>query len=302
MAFADRDPATIESVLQDLIHHFDYVSELGFQVHCWSEVWHLQSPSGREVHEAVYANEAIDRDLRTLFAIKLGRLPYWDKRTDEIGESEGIRISTTSFPLAPTAARAAQLYLEDRACCLVTSSIFGRSEWTDVVILPSGLPSKVFFLDDSTLRAKFWREVALIENFTSAQLAEIAGWAFPRLRFHVDVWGQTSRMEGSFINLRDPLVNNLGGLNDFAPEVWADNHNAFDIQVRMAALASVDCSLESSNTRKNVKAMRERDVQFDGATVRCEWHAKLEPHRNRIHFDVRGDRVLIGLFASHLTT
>lgn len=52
--------------------------------------------------------------------------------------------------------------------------------------------------------------------------------------------------------------------------------------------------------------MRERDVTHDGTVFRCEWHAKLEPNRNRIHFSEPSEhlagRVLAGIFVDHLNT
>ena len=52
--------------------------------------------------------------------------------------------------------------------------------------------------------------------------------------------------------------------------------------------------------------MRLRDVEYGGEVYRCEWHSKLEPHRNRIHFHVIGGKgepeVLIGIFHEHLAT
>jgi hypothetical protein len=51
--------------------------------------------------------------------------------------------------------------------------------------------------------------------------------------------------------------------------------------------------------------MRQRDVNHEGQVIRCEWHSKLEPHRNRIHFafdDTLGGKILIGIFVDHLDT
>lgn len=43
-----------------------------------------------------------------------------------------------------------------------------------------------------------------------------------------------------------------------------------------------------------------------GVRLRCEWHSKIEPHRNRIHFfpgDERtGGRLVVGIFVDHLRT
>ncbi len=52
--------------------------------------------------------------------------------------------------------------------------------------------------------------------------------------------------------------------------------------------------------------MRLRDVEFNGQVYHCEWHSKIEPHRNRIHFcvidGIAEARVLIGIFHEHLAT
>jgi hypothetical protein len=53
-------------------------------------------------------------------------------------------------------------------------------------------------------------------------------------------------------------------------------------------------------------AMREREVTYEGRAFRCEWHVKIERHRNRIHFTLPGQgpggKILIGLFVKHLST
>ena len=50
--------------------------------------------------------------------------------------------------------------------------------------------------------------------------------------------------------------------------------------------------------------MRYRDANFGGHVYRCEWHSKLELHRNRIYFHIGDEgtdgRVLIGIFHRHL--
>ena len=50
--------------------------------------------------------------------------------------------------------------------------------------------------------------------------------------------------------------------------------------------------------------MKQRDAVFEGKTYRCEWHSKIEPHRNRIHFfpPPVGSEIVVGLFVDHLDT
>ena len=70
-------------------------------------------------------------------------------------------------------------------------------------------------------------------------------------------------------------------------------------------LLGIEVSIEG-NTRNSESLMRLRDVEFRGQTHRCEWHSKIEPHRNRIHFCVIDNmaetRILIGIFTEHLPT
>ncbi|MGH3693297.1 MAG: hypothetical protein ACRDRX_04730 [Pseudonocardiaceae bacterium] len=50
--------------------------------------------------------------------------------------------------------------------------------------------------------------------------------------------------------------------------------------------------------------MRKRYVAYEGSRYCCEWHAKIERHRNRIHFTLPAagpaGRILIGIFTEHL--
>lgn len=65
----------------------------------------------------------------------------------------------------------------------------------------------------------------------------------------------------------------------------------------------VECSLDNPNTHRKTGAMSEREVTFEERAVRCEGHTKLEPHhRSRVHFEVSGAEVLVGIFADHLST
>jgi hypothetical protein len=64
-------------------------------------------------------------------------------------------------------------------------------------------------------------------------------------------------------------------------------------------------SRESVKTHSNNSAMRLRDVEFNGDKITCEWHTKLRPEIDRIHFAFGGscgDKILIGIFVDHLPT
>jgi hypothetical protein len=64
-----------------------------------------------------------------------------------------------------------------------------------------------------------------------------------------------------------------------------------------------EISRESEKTRRSKALMRHRDVEYCGRILRCEWHSKLRPDKNRIHFAKLDDQaVFIGIFVKHLPT
>ena len=73
----------------------------------------------------------------------------------------------------------------------------------------------------------------------------------------------------------------------------------------ISARLGINVSIEGT-TRRNERLMKRRDVEFNGRVYRCEWHSKIEGHRNRIHFypgdETTEDRILVGIFHKHLPT
>ena len=132
---------------------------------------------------------------------------------------------------------------------------------------------------------------------------------FPASFFHPDLATQTGHFSQSFRELRAVVIAHLAALNDHYRTVY-DEHGGENGAVRdtMRARAHIDISPESPNTHRNAAAMAERDVTFAGVKVRCEWHAKLAWDVDRIHFCyghpgvAGGARLLVGIFARHLTT
>ena len=98
-------------------------------------------------------------------------------------------------------------------------------------------------------------------------------------------------------------------INDDFFSQLVEGRQLTDICDHVRAKCRVDISPESPNTHDNAKAMREREVFFDGKTIVCEFHSKLTLTHDRIHFspslisDKNDNKFLIvGPFADHLTT
>lgn len=102
------------------------------------------------------------------------------------------------------------------------------------------------------------------------------------------------------------MVHHLGALNDeFLTQykLAAASGRISDVEAHFGSLGVGGVSMESVKTRRNAAAMRMRDVEFEDRVVRCEWHTKIKPNIDRIHFAFGDDldgRLLIGIFVDHL--
>jgi hypothetical protein len=153
------------------------------------------------------------------------------------------------------------------------------------------------YADDEQL---FYRSLFELESVPESNFFELAADAFPRLCFSANL--DFRKFKGDYLDLRAVVVHSLSALNDLWDEAYK---NECGDSVRVSARLGIEVSIEG-NTRSSEKLMRLRDVQHQGRTYRCEWHAKLAPDRNRIHFHP-GDkhtagRVFVGIFVDHLPT
>ena len=186
--------------------------------------------------------------------------------------------------------------------------------WTAVVTTPhrfaagvhcvnrpyKSLTVDVYFAVSVENHPGFFRLLYEWEELSESEFFERARLAFPRLAFAADI--SFRKFQGAYRTLRPKVVDHLGRINDKFPEVYAaENGMPNEISSRLG----IDVSIEG-NTRSSERLMRLRDVEYRGQVYRCEWHSKLEPHRNRIHFcvidGVAETDVLIGIFHEHLTT
>ncbi len=150
-------------------------------------------------------------------------------------------------------------------------------------------------------RLAFYRWIYATEDVQEDHFFDLATVSFPHVRFADGLTFR--RLEGSYSDLRDEVVRHLGRINDSFRAAYVE-HNGRPDEVRAAM--NLDISMESPNTRNSERLMRERDATYDGRTYRCEWHSKIERHRNRLHLHP-GDElsegcVVVGIFVKHLPT
>lgn len=201
--------------------------------------------------------------------------------------------------------------LESFALAIVADAYRNGEAVGAFALFPVGGPGQVtitdevginmgFVIVDDGTRCAFYRSIFGVENVPEGEFFALAVVAFPRLRF---VDGLSFRsFSGSYRDLRDPVVLHLSALSDRFRAAFIEFKGMSE---PIAAAVGVDLSIEGG-TRQSERLMAMRDVIYGGERYRCEWHSKLEPHRNRIHFHPGNqgteDCVLVGIFVEHLPT
>ncbi|MEU7824508.1 hypothetical protein [Catellatospora sp. NPDC049133] len=307
--FRSLDAGTLENRLEDLSDTFALVSSAGHSVvvHPW--LWSdVECLDGVPIHAFLFGQSPVrvSRDVKLRLAAHLDRSPMWPDTAE--GGVDKIRLTRADAGVPPIdidialslGVAAADPRIEHLA--LLAFGDPARGEWWKIEG-PSG-SANAFRFGDARRLVTFWRYLFEAEDVPEADFFSICVPAFPDLIFHDDL--RFGRFDGDYLGIRSKVVSILGALNDHFSRLVVE-HSGVPSGVS-AAFGShgVDLSPESSKTRSSSKLMALRTVQFEGEAVSVEWHAKLEPHRNRIHFSLpmghREGRILIGIFVDHLPT
>jgi len=166
-------------------------------------------------------------------------------------------------------------------------------------VTTSSFSVDVHFVAQATDHPPFYRTICSMESLDEDAFLVIAEKAFPDLRFAEGLTFR--RFEGSYHDVFPSVVRHLGALNDKFVEAYRREGGHSE---RISTHIGIDVSKEGSQTRASDSLMKQRDALFEGTTYRCEWHSKIEPHRNRIHFcpPPVGGVIVVGLFVDHLDT
>lgn len=269
-----------------------------------SEVWKpplfAATPSLKNQDLYSYILATIDPDIMRRFFSLVDKCPEWDAsypRCDEAAIDGETRQSAWSVCFAVTAGISGH----GVACLEFQGSL--RRGFLEVA---SDIGQcQVFFFASVADIMYFWRGLYDLENVPEQSFFQSASQAFPNLMFHPDLTFR--RFRSSYQELRGTVVRHLGELNDHFLEEYRTLSAAGrvgDIEAYFHSRGVEGVSRESVRTHKNPRVMRLREVEFNGNRVLCEWHTKLRPEIDRIHFAFEdfGDKILIGIFVAHLPT
>ncbi|MFF3426924.1 hypothetical protein [Streptomyces sp. NPDC002602] len=263
---------------------------------------------GRDLHHVLYegGTPKAGRDARLRMARLMDRCPTWSPDLpglpDEVAVAEEVPSLALSIGYAWWHAGKGH-----HAGCLVFpgSARYGWHPVSAMHGVPTGYVERdVYFLAGPQGLMEFWRSLFAREDVGEHEFFDWAKMVFPRLVFADSLTFR--KFDGTYAQMRDWVVHALTVVNDhFADALEAHSGMAADIKAELGR-HQLNLSPESPSTRSKPGVMKQRDVEHGGQTFRCEWHAKKEPHRNRVHFSLPdprlSDRILIGIFVEHLDT
>jgi hypothetical protein len=241
-------------------------------------------------------NSMVDKDLRQLLLGLLGKCAIWDDDPSVVVSDDDLHVDGKRYASLGVA-YAVDAVSEGRGVGVLTMMHTGLVGMCSVG--SSGDDHEISFSVRPSDLKYFYRTLYALENVSSKDFFGLANKAFPDLCFADSL--DFAKFDGGY-SLRDAVVKHLSALNDKFSECYvSERGNSAEISVRIG----IDVSIEGE-TRSSERLMAMRDVVYEGRTYRCEWHSKIEPHRNRIHFNP-GDsftqaKVLIGIFVDHLPT
>jgi hypothetical protein len=241
-------------------------------------------------------DSVIDRDLRQLMLGLLGKCEIWDDNPSVVVSDDALRVDGKSYASLGVA-YAVDAASKGRGIGILTMTHTGFLGLCDV---EHGNNSYGVSFSVQPLDLKyFYRSLYALENVRVTGFFDTAAKAFPDLCFADRL--DFSRFDGGY-SLRDEVVRHLSVLNDnFLNFYRSENGNSAQISIHIG----IDVSIEG-NTRSSERLMAMRDISYEGSAYRCEWHSKIEPHRNRVHFhpgdSLTQNKILIGIFVGHLPT
>jgi len=205
--------------------------------------------------------------------------------------------------------------------CGVPSASLTLGTTNVIVTRTASANVETHFVSDESGRTRFWRDMIDLDGDTFESFLRLASRAYPDLHFIEGVLtGADHHLAGGYLALRKRIQLALAVLNDWGSWVFTSpppaiapgeptmHDNATSptnqlIERRFAGLG-MTAAPENPNVRAHKASREARETILSGRTLFCEWHIKLEPHQNRVHFHKpvaeSNNKVVVGMIHEHL--
>ena len=180
--------------------------------------------------------------------------------------------------------------------------------------------SHVHFVGTEADRREFWRSALATSHMSLEQLSALASRAYPDILFIDGAIAGAAGFGGGYIPQREAVLSCFATLSDFGawifttapPSLRPSDTVGPTLNVKLPNQLierrfrgfSIDAAPEKPNVRADRRCREAREVVAGTATLYCEWHLKLEPHRNRIYIhpptSATSNKVVVAIMHEHL--
>jgi hypothetical protein len=177
----------------------------------------------------------------------------------------------------------------------------------------------VHFVANEAGRIAFWRDAIRFSGDNATSLVRFAPSAYPNLYFVPGVVARVDRFAGGYLALRQDVQAAFSALDEHGVWLFTEAPPAVTpqeprigtepsptnavVEERFRNLG-LDAAPENPNVRLDRASREARETTVSGRVLYCQWHVKLQPHRNRIHVHgpvpQSGGRVVVGMIDDHL--
>ena len=160
----------------------------------------------------------------------------------------------------------------------------------------------LYFVCDESSHVEFFRAVVVEENADRQAFEALVASAYPGIDFADGALGGLNDLSVSFRARRADVMRHFAVLSDHGRAI-------FDLRRNQAiedefACRGITISLENTETRNDAACRNARTKSYRGGSLFFEWHAKIEPHIDRIHVHpgvpASDGRVIVGVLHKHL--
>lgn len=300
--FDDETAEEIEDALFRLLDRIEAARKRNEVVWCGDDLFTQSVFRGVDMWSlfAEGAPLALGEELRQALAAAFTRVGRYCDETDwPPGFGERNVVSIDDEPAAENGdlAWAHHQICAGRAVACLGIRRSGRHRTTSPLAQTS-----TWWVTDERSHRDFFREAIDVERDTPATLERLAPHAFPDLHFVAGLWDGLGDFEGGYDHVRGELRRHLRVYDDWG--AWAfEGVGNRQIEARFRE-KHVEVAPEKADVYRDQQKRQARERDVGGTTLYCEWHGKLEGHRNRIYFHapvpVSGNRLIVAIFHRHL--
>ena len=304
------EPAgVLVDAIEQLLDRLDVARNRGEGVVRHPDYYQTDLGDGVQLYSVLYAPDCpvhVDHDLKLRLSLAL----------DRTGEFDDSRLTHYDAAIDGTVQFAPGVVWAHTSCLAgVQIAVFhlplGEAPVGKVPVTVGNDTLEIFFVAGESEHVDFFRSIITLENADRAKFERVAQSAFPALEWADDVWRGLRDFSRPYVEVREELARLLGGLSDHGAACFKEFQAGDPRQLArvLSARVRAEVSDENGATKQSAPARRDRTRRHLGIDKVFWWHAKLQPHVDRIHFlyeqpsegfaGSSEGRIVVGLFIDH---